>query len=358
MPVERWGFLETFAQNRYKIECRVYAHRQDNNYPTGSFKDLAGSLLASVLKENGINQYVVASTGNIGVAFARYISHFAGKVLVFIPSNSPSYKEGEISIFGQKVYRVDGDYTRTKQLSMEFAKSNGLLAAVTGFDPMRIEAKRTMSFEWRRLSAHFPTVYIQALSGGTGPVGVMKGCKEMLAAGLIKKLPRLLLVQSDRCSPMADAWVSSKADGFPEGWQKRYPILDNPVTDIPTLATGNPSGYPVVAECVKTSEGEIFSVPEEIAPIVGRLVSYEVAVRIGPAAAIGIAGFFYALKNNFIKSNDTVMINIGEGIRRDPDFMLKIMQPGTHVAGIADCTPFDRESYGMQLWSDLASFMK
>jgi hypothetical protein len=28
------------------------------------------------------------------------------------------------------------------------------------------------------------------------------------------------------------------------------------------------------------------------------------------------------------------------------------------VAGIADCTPFDRESYGMQLWSDLASFMK
>jgi threonine synthase len=357
VPVERWQFLENFARAEYNVECHVYAHRQDNNYATGSFKDLAGSLLASVLKENGIREYVVASTGNIGVAFARYISHFGGRVFVFIPSNSPPYKEGEISVFGQKVYRVSGDYTATKKLSIEFANSHKFLAAVSGFDPMRIEAKKTMSFEWRRAIPDFPTVYVQALSGGTGSVGVMKGCKEMLDAGLIEEYPRLLLVQSDRCSPMADAWTGAKSCGFQDGWQHTYPIVENPITDIPTLATGNPSGYPVVADAVRTSRGEIFSVPEAIAPVVGRFVAHEVAVRIGPAAAVAVGGFFYALKNGFIKNDDRVVINIGEGIRRDPDFMLKMMQPSTVVSRITDCRAFNRDRYARQLWSDLTSFI-
>ena len=67
VPIDRWRFFERTAKDVFGIGGRVYAHRHDNNYATGTFKDLAGSVVASVLKESGIRDYVVASTGNVGV---------------------------------------------------------------------------------------------------------------------------------------------------------------------------------------------------------------------------------------------------------------------------------------------------
>ena len=74
VPIDRWKFLEEYVKDLYNIRCKVYAHRHDNNYATGTFKDLAGSMVASVLKENNIQNYVAASTGNVGVAYSRYLS--------------------------------------------------------------------------------------------------------------------------------------------------------------------------------------------------------------------------------------------------------------------------------------------
>jgi threonine synthase len=119
VPIDRWQFLEEYAARRYGIACRVYAHRQDNNYPTGSFKDLAGSLVASALKENRIYGYVIASTGNIGVAYSRYISNYGGRLYVFMPEKCAEYKYSEIAMFSQKVFRVKGDYDLAKTMSVE-----------------------------------------------------------------------------------------------------------------------------------------------------------------------------------------------------------------------------------------------
>ena len=47
VPIDRWEFLEEYARKRFHIRCRVRAHRQDDNYATGTFKDLSGSLVAS-----------------------------------------------------------------------------------------------------------------------------------------------------------------------------------------------------------------------------------------------------------------------------------------------------------------------
>ena len=62
-----------------------------------------------------------------------------------------------------------------------------------------------MLFEWLRLMEDFPTVYVQALSGGTGPLAIAKGCHKLETLGLSKKTPRMLLIQSNKCYPMADA---------------------------------------------------------------------------------------------------------------------------------------------------------
>jgi len=350
VPIDRWSFLERFAKERYDINCRVFAHRHDNNFATGTFKDLAGSMVASVLRENNQSSYVVASTGNVGVAYSRYLTDADINLQVFIPENSSKSQEAEIGCFGQKVFRVKGDYAHAKELAREFSQQYNILLAAGNYDPMRIEAKKVMVYEWLRYMDDFPTVYIQGLSGGTGPLAIAKACRELEPVHLVDKMPRFLLAQSDKCSPMADAWATAKAEGFPEGWENSFPIYTNPETMIPTLATGYPTTYPVLSKLVRESGGEIVAFPEQEAIAVARLVAYESAVRMGPAAAVAVGGFFVSLKNGSIRDGDIVMINCGEGMRRSPSFMEKLIYTGSDVASIDECKPSDRRVFGKEVW--------
>lgn len=344
VPVERWEFLEQFASAHRDIKCKVFAHRHDSHPSTGSFKDLAASVVSSALKEHGVKEYVVASTGNIGVAYSRYLAAADITLYVFIPINSARFKEAEIACFGQNVFRVKGDYTAAKKAAADFARQHGLVLGGGSFDPFRVEAKKTMAFEWYRQMSSFPDVYIQALSGGTGPLGVFKGCQELFSANLINKMPRMLLVQSNKCAPMARAWQKAKMQGFPKGWNFHHEKIDNPDTEIPTLATSDPTSYPRLAPIVHTSEGAIFDFPENLATVVASVVAFEVGVRLGPAAAIAVGGFYEALKRRLIRNGDIVVIAAGEGIRRDPDFMLRMTDRAKIVEKISDCIGVKRTS--------------
>lgn len=345
VPVDRWQFLEAVAGDYFKIRCKVFAHRHDNNYATGSFKDLSASVAATLLQEQGIQKFVMASTGNMAVAHARYLAAADIHVYSFIPEISTPFQEAEIACFGQTVFRVGGDYADAKRIAGEFASRNDILISAGSLDPMRIEAKKTMAYEWRLQLPRFPSVYIQAVSGGTGPLGIWKGCMEMFEAGLIETMPRMILVQTNRCAPMTEAWNRSRNDAFPAGWENNFPKYPKPSTEIPTLATGDPTVYPVLAPRVLESGGQFVCFPEELASIVARLVAFEQAVRIGPAASIAVGGFFQALKERHIKDGDEVLINIGEGIRRDPPFLLKMINSSVRVNTVEDCQLSDRGTY-------------
>jgi len=353
IPIDRWYFLEKFAAEKYSIQCQVYAHRHDDNYATGTFKDLAASVVASVLKENNIPTYVASTTGNVGVAYSRYLSAAGVTFYGFIPENASKAQEAEIGCFGQKVFRVKGDYTRAKEVAFDFAQKNKILLAAGNFDPMRVEAKKTMVYEWLRLMSVFPTVYIQALSGGTGPIGIARAHRELESLSLYKTMPRFILVQTDKCSPMADAWEKAKSSGFPEDWENTYPVYHNPKTFIPTLATGYPRTYPVISTLTRKSKGEITAFPEMDTINIARLVAYETATRIGPAAAIAVGGFLKSLKQRYIKQNDIVMINVGEGIRRAPEFMKKLIYTTSTVKSVKNCHTVDRTEFGKRIWKSI-----
>ena len=350
VPIDRWEFLEDHARDIYRVSCRVYAHRHDDNYPTGTFKDLSGSVVASVLKEAGVKAYVVASTGNIAVAYSRYLNAADVALYAFIPENSSPVQEAEISCFGQRVFRVKGDYALAKEFALEFSKKNGIPLAAGNFDPLRIEAKKTMLYEWLRILDDVPTVYMQALSGGTGPLAVAKGWGDIAALNRAPAMPRFLLVQSDRCSPMADAWGEAVAKGFPDGWEKTYPIYHDPRTMIPTLATGYPTTYPVLGPLVRQSGGSIFACREEETVLMARLVAFKRSVRMGPAAAIVVGGFIKALRRGDIRDGDVVMLNIGEGIRRAPEFMERMIEISREIGSVDECTLSDRRDYEKRLW--------
>lgn len=210
-----------------------------------------------------------------------------------------------------------------------------------------------MVFEWLRQMEHFPDVYIQAVSGGTGPIAIDKGIREIRSLYPDLKNPRFLLAQTDGCDPMVQAWEDAVAAGFPEGFEKHFPVIPNPKTEVPTLATGNPATYPIVAKLVKNSGGTFLRVREKKLVPVGKLTAYEQKVIPGPASAVAIAGFFKALEKQLIKNGETVLLNIGEGTNRAPYFLEQMIYTSHNVNGVDECSPHTIGDYSTQLWNDV-----
>ncbi len=350
VDIDRWAFIENYAREYHNIDCRVFVQRNDQHTGTGTFKDMAGTVVASALKENRQKEYVVASTGNIANAFAKYLAAANISLYAFLPEIASQFQVAGIKSYGQRVFRVAGDYTRAKELATEFAGKYHIVLAAGNFDPFRVEAKKIMVYEWLRQMEIMPTVYIQALSGGTGPLGIQKAYEELATIGLGGTLPRQLLIQSEQCAPMAEAWESAKKNNFPSDWETDYPIIENPETSIPTLSTGNPQTYPIIGAFVKQTLGEILACEEKMAIVMSRIIAFETSILIGPAAALPVAGLFRALKNKLIHNGDTIMLNIGEGVNRSPDFMQKMADAESAIDDVGSCRPFDRKAYGKRLW--------
>ena len=349
-PIRKWEFLEKFAKDKYNLSLEVFVNRNDYSPATGTFKDKGGSLAASVMKEQGRKEYVVASTGNTANAFAIYLAKAGVSATIFVPQDALTENFVHIGALGQKVYKVKGDYTYAKKVAADYAKKHGILISIGNLDPLRLEAKKTTTFEIIRQLGKMPDVYIQAVSGGTAPLAVEKAFHDFGENSILGKIPRMLFAQGHYCAPQVDAWNKAKAKGFPEGYENDYPIYENPKTLVPTIATGNPGLYPHLARLVKRTGGDYFAIKEELAVDLGRLVGYERAIKIGPASAIGILGFFDALKNNSINNNESVFINMGEGVGRALSFVDEMSYTLEEINSVDDTERFDRKQYKDFVW--------
>ncbi len=89
---------------------------------------------------------------------------------------------------------------------------------------------------------------------------------------------------------------------------------------------------------------------------VARLIAYETGVRIGPASTIAVGGFFEALRQNLLKDGDSVLLNIGEGVRRAIRFMEEMIYTTQVVHSVDECTPPNRKDYKNQLWEKFDKF--
>ena len=329
--LEEWDFLNLYAMKHFGINCRVYAYRNDLNGGTNTLKDVAASMTASVLKENGITEFCTSSTGNSATAYARYMAEAGIRFTNFAPASMNRDTIDEIQSYGQKVVISAGDYAQAKKEAAEFAETHHVLMSIGNIDPMRVEAKRTMVFEFLRQLGKLPDVYMQAVAGGTGPIALDKGYREI--EGLLKehadlpaalKLPRMLLVQQDLCDPMVQAWKQAKREGFPDHFENNYPVIDNPATSVFILSAGNPGMYPIVARIVKKSDGDFIRIKETELLDFARIVHNEKGIKIGLAATVCFAGFYRALVENRIRDGETVVLNIGESSRRYADFAGKL----------------------------------
>lgn len=324
VPFEEWKCLKDYAKQKYGIDCTPLVSRSDLSGGTGTFKDPAAALGASLFKEWGVKHFCAASTGNTATAFSRYCAEADVKFTIFVPCDVSPDTALTIMSHRQDLRISQGNYADAKKEAAAFSMQTGTLMTAGNIDPIRVESKRTLVFEYLRQIGRMPDVYVQAVSGGTAPIALDKGVRELNAQGMDVRLPRMILAQQDTCDPMVLGWEKARSKGFPEGWEKDFPSV-TPRTSISILSTGTPGMFPIVAPIVHKSGGSFVRVKEDSLVELARWIHENTGVIPGPAAMVCIAGFLKALEEGLIHNGDVVSVNMGEGSERNTGFRKAVL---------------------------------
>ena len=291
--------------------------KDERQQPTGSFKDRQATFTVSTLKAQGIDELVLASTGNAAAAYAAYCARAGIKVWVFLPSSVPAEKMRELALYGAEVIKITGTYDQAKKVAADFAARRGLYVDKGAKAIPGKESMKTIAFEIAeqlgralspstRLGMHpskewrAPDWYVQAVSGGIGPLGVSKGFGELQQAGLVDRVPKLAVVQAEGCAPMVHAWKKGLAQAEPV----------EPDTLVTVLSTGAPGlAYEILKQVsdryggamVAVSDGEAFRAMRRVARIEG--------FSMEPAASVAFAGLEKLLATHVIQPGECVVVN-------------------------------------------------
>lgn len=284
--------------------------KDERQGPTGSFKDRQATVAISALKEMGVDEVVVASTGNVAIAYAAYAARARIKLWAFFPRLAPNDKMRETAIYGAEVIKTTGSYDQTKTLAAQFAQAKGVFLDKGIKSVASIEAMKTMAYEiaeqlgreleggqrWRA-----PDWFLQGVSGGMGPIGVGKGFRELREFGLIDKLPAFGMIQSTGCAPMVEA--------FERGQRVATPV-EKSRTIIVTLATGAPGrAYELLYDYVQENGGNFISATDEEAFNAIRILAQNEGISVEPATGVTFAGLFKMVRQGIIKPDDVVVVN-------------------------------------------------
>lgn len=275
---------------------------KDERYgPTSSFKDRQAAVAVAAMLEGGVKEAVIASTGNAAVAYAAACARAGIKLWVFMTSLVPQEKLREAALFGAEVIRVSGNYDQTKQIASQFAQRRHLLLDRGASSVPARESMKTIAYEIvEQLGWRAPDWYVQAVSGGLGPLGVYQGFKEMLAMGLINRVPKLAIIQAEGCSPMVKA--------FKAGKDVAEPVV--PDTCIIILSTGDPGkAYTYLWNLTSQFGGTMEAVTDAEAFAAMRALAKSEGMAVEPATAVAFAGLEKMLREGVIGADETVVVN-------------------------------------------------
>ena len=301
------------------LGCPNIYIKDERQGPTSSFKDRQAAVAIASLKEAGITETVLASTGNVAIAYSAYAARAGIKLWAFLTSLVPAEKMREVAIYGTQVVKVTASYDQAKKVALEFARQRGLSLERGARTIPSVEAMKTIAYEIvEQLTAllnqeglpatqqdtpwRVPDWYVQAVSGGSGPLGVLKGFSELKEMGWIDRIPAIASIQVEGCAPMVHAWK--------QGMEVAEPV-NSPRTHIATLATGDPGRtYSLLFQRIKQAKNGTFeSVSDEETFRMIHILAKMEGISVEPAAAVAFAGLTKLIRAGVIKQTDTVVVN-------------------------------------------------
>lgn len=212
--------------------------KDDTCNPSGSFKDRASYLVAAFAKQHGVQEIVLASTGNAASSMAAVGAAAGLQVKVFLPAAAPVAKRIQVLQYGAELVSVAGNYDKAYDLSLEYSRRTGALSRNTAYNPLTIEGKKTVSYEivadLAKEDAGMPEHVFVPVGDGVIIAGVYRGFENLLKLGRLTQMPTVWACQAEGSSAIARALNSPYSASDPFGLPVAATTLADSISvDVP-----------------------------------------------------------------------------------------------------------------------------
>ncbi len=268
--------------------------------PAGSFKDRGAYVTVSRCAELRFDSIVVDSSGNAGVATAFMGRRLGLKVDVFLPASTPEGKKRLLYLLGATLHECKGDRMAVHAAALGAARG-GAAYAGHWWQPYFAHGVKTMAYEVVEELDRIDMVFAP-VGAGTVILGLHRGFSELMAAGAIATMPRLVAAQASGFSPVC-------ADlGTEPGGDERSHLAD-------AIAIADPPRRREMAAIVRQTGGfgVVVSDPD-ITSALRWLTDRGYIVE--PTSAVPVAALFKAMGDGSILAGSTVLIPLtGTGMK-------------------------------------------
>jgi threonine synthase len=281
--------------------------KDDGRNPTASFKDRASAI--AVVKTRELKRQIVttASSGNAGAALAGMAASVGQPAVIFVPQTAPEAKVAQLLMFGALVLLVKGTYDDAFDLCLQASREFGWYCRNTGYNPFTLEGKKTAALEiCEQLGWKAPDRIFVSVGDGNIISGIHRGLKDLLALGMIDKLPKLMGVQAAGSAACYNAWHHHT--------EKITPVDAQTIAD--SISVGLPrDGVRAVRAASHTSGAYLTVTDDEILDAM-RVLARQAAVFAEPAGATAYAGLVKAVQRGMVHHDETVVALItGNGLK-------------------------------------------
>jgi threonine synthase len=284
--------------------------KDESTNPSGSFKDRGLAMAVALGAACGAKRFCLPTQGNAGVAASMWSTRLGMPgALVYMPEGHRGSAYAQAAeLYGGEVKYV-GRHIGEAGAAMRADQAEGLAAGElvdvsTFFEPGRLEGKKTMGLELFEgfASARLPDWIFYPTGGGTGLVGIWKAFAELQALGALDPdkhgLPRMVVVQSERCAPVVQAF--DRGDDVVTTIESQGTAADG--LDVPGAIMGHG-----ILRALAESEGHAIAVTEEAIQVNWRTLG-----RAGVAACYeggaALAGYQAMRDSGQVAADDWVVI--------------------------------------------------
>tara|TARA_B100000029_G_scaffold203344_1_gene201517 strand:+ start:701 stop:2026 length:1326 start_codon:yes stop_codon:yes gene_type:complete len=229
------------------------------NTHTGSFKDLGMTVLVSAVKEmlahgQPIRAVACASTGDTSAALSAYCAAAGIPCVVFLPKNKVSPAQlVQPMANGAVVMSLDTDFDGCMKLVQDVTKDGSIYLA-NSMNSLRLEGQKTIAIEIAQQFGWELPDFVVLPGGNLGNVyAFYKGFKLMKDLGLFRKIPRLVVAQTEQANPLYRA--------FKNGWETYKPLKAKP-THASAIQIGAPVSIHRAIRAIRGSKGLVEKVTE------------------------------------------------------------------------------------------------
>jgi threonine synthase len=279
----------------------------DTANPTHSFKDRVVSVAAAKALELGRTTLACSSTGNLANAVAARAAAEGIEAAVLCPADLEPEKLIATSIFGARIFAVQGSYDDCSRLTVELSFELDWAFVNVQLRSYYAEGSKTVGFEIaEQLDWTLPDAVVAPVASGSLFTKVHQAFTELRELGLVDGAPpRLVGGQAEGCSPVARAF----ADG-----EKLKPV--RPDTIARSLAIGSPADGELAVSTARASNGAVYAVPEdEIADNVA-LLAETTGIFGETAPGVTLGALREAVRRGELGADDRVVLLVtGDGLK-------------------------------------------